>query len=61
VKDSIIGFVLFTVVVLAVTFLAVIFCAKMESDAYNRITGGNTTWSDAIFLELRVMDTPSKP
>ena len=32
--------------------------AKMESDAYNRLTGANTTWWDAIWLDLRVTDSP---
>lgn len=36
------------------------FSAKMESDAYNRITGAHTTWWDALWLELRVNEPPSQ-
>jgi len=32
--------------------------AKLESDTYNRLTGAHTTWWDACWVELRVMDTP---
>lgn len=32
--------------------------AKMESDTYNRLTGAHTTWWDACWVELRVMDAP---
>lgn len=32
--------------------------AKMESVTYNKLTGAQTTWWDALWVELRVMDTP---
>lgn len=32
--------------------------AKMESNTYNRLTGAHTTWWDACWVELRVMDVP---
>lgn len=31
--------------------------AKMKSDTYNRLTGANTTWWDAVWVELRVQNT----
>lgn len=34
------------------------FLAKMESDTYNRLTGAKTTWWDALWVELRVMEAP---
>lgn len=30
----------------------------MESRTYNKLTGAKTTWWDAIWVELRVQDTP---
>lgn len=31
-----------------------IFSAQMESDTYNRLTHAQTTWWDALWVELRV-------
>lgn len=36
-----------------------IFKAKMESQTYNKLTGAHTTTWDAIWVELRVQDTPT--
>ena len=33
------------------------FQAKMESDAFNRATGANTSWHEALWVELRVQGT----
>lgn len=30
----------------------------MESKTYNKLTGANTTWWDAMWVELRVQDQP---
>ena len=30
----------------------------MESRAYNKLTGSKTTWWDAVWIELRIQDTP---
>lgn len=32
----------------------------MESRTYNKLTGANTTWWDAVWVELRVQDQPQK-
>ena len=29
-----------------------------EAKTYNKLTGANATWWDAIWVELRVQDTP---
>ena len=48
-----------SVAVAVMLFLALLFIwilpAKCEADAYNRLTGGNATWWDALWVELRVM------
>lgn len=31
---------------------------SMESKTYNKLTGANTTWWDAMWVELRVQDQP---
>lgn len=38
--------------------LAMLASAYFESQAYNRLTGANTTTWDAVFLELRVQEQP---
>lgn len=48
-------------VIVALTLLATVagfVQAKMESNTYNRLTGAHTTWWDACWVELRVMDAP---
>jgi hypothetical protein len=30
----------------------------MESKTYNKLTGAKTTWWDALWVELRVQDSP---
>jgi hypothetical protein len=44
--------------------LAIAFCiwfqASMESHTYNKLTGANTTWWDALWVELRVQDKTEK-
>lgn len=32
----------------------------MESRTYNKLTGASTTWFDALWTELRVMDNVKK-
>lgn len=57
----------FTTILSAVMVLIVLFCctilpvirAKMESATYNKLTGAHTTTWDALWVELRVQDTPS--
>lgn len=36
------------------------FLAAQESSTYNRITGARTTAWDALWVELRVQDTPKE-
>jgi ABC-type spermidine/putrescine transport system permease subunit II len=50
--------VLLVLLALLATPVAVVFQAKMESSAYNRLTGAHTTWFDALWVELRVQDSP---
>lgn len=48
----------FAALVIAIAALIVgpvFFQALMESNTYNRLTGANTTWWDALWVELRVM------
>lgn len=33
-----------------------VFKSTMESRTYNRLTGAKTTWWDAMWVELRVME-----
>jgi hypothetical protein len=35
-----------------------VFASYMESKTYNKLTGANTTWWDALWVELRVMESP---
>jgi hypothetical protein len=35
-----------------------VFRFHMESDTYNRLTGAHTTWWDAVWVELRVQESP---
>ena len=45
--------------ILLVIPIFLIFKAKMESKTYNKLTGAHTTTWDAIWVELRVQDTPT--
>jgi len=47
-------------VVLTLTLALGVACvrANMESKTYNRLTGADTTWWDALWVELRVIDGP---
>lgn len=47
--------------IIALVVGAVVASAHFESAAYNRLTGANTTWWDAVWLDLRVQDTPKAP
>lgn len=58
---EILGCVIVGVLILAMLFGMSACCAKMESSTYNRLTGAQTTWWDAMWAELRVMDAPVKP
>jgi Tfp pilus assembly major pilin PilA len=56
----------FTIIeLLTVIFTIAAVCAGLaqpyyESKAYNALTGANTTYWDAVWLELRVQDQPVK-
>jgi hypothetical protein len=52
---------LLSAIFLAILVLCVTFQPVMESRTYNRLTGADTTWWDALWVELRVQDSPSKP
>lgn len=41
--------------------VAMVFDAYMEAKAYNSITGSNVSTWDAMWVELRVQDTPKQP
>lgn len=49
---------LLTVIVIAVVFAAMAGKAHLKSRSYNRLTGANTTWVDAMFTDLRVIGNP---
>jgi hypothetical protein len=49
----------FSVLAVAAIIALSVFSAHMESSAYNRLTGASTTWWDAMWVELRVMDQPT--
>ncbi len=53
---SVIGLLLLFVSIIALA----IFDARMESATFNRLTGAHTTTWDAMFVELRVMESPKK-
>lgn len=44
--------------ILVLLFAWLLFCAKQESDTYNKLTGAHTTMWDALWVELRVQDKP---
>lgn len=46
------------VIVVIVGAAGAAFSAKMESSTYNRLTGAKTTWWDALWVDLRVVDSP---
>lgn len=47
-----------TVLAVVLVVIAFFVTAKMQSDTYNKLTGAHTTWWDALWVELRVSDTP---
>lgn len=51
-------FVLIISIIIVGGISASVFQAKMESDTYNRLTGAQTTWWDALWVELRVQGQP---
>ncbi len=53
------GLVMMTIILCLVGLVAIAFVQPvMKSRTYNKLTGANTTWWDAIWVELRVQDTP---
>lgn len=46
--------------VIAFLLVALMACLQPynESQTYNRLTGAHTTWWDALWVELRVQDSP---
>lgn len=46
--------------ILCIAFFFGFIQPKMESSTYNKITGAQTTWWDALWLELRVADAPRR-
>lgn len=53
---AVIAAVIFAVIVYALVW----FPAQMESRTYNRLTGAETTTWDALWVELRVQDSPKE-
>lgn len=51
--------VFLVIITLVFSLIFGIGCAYMES-TYNKLTGANTTWFDALWVELRVQDEPEK-
>lgn len=47
-----IGFAVFLIGLMCVQ----VFYSYQESKAFNRLTGANTTWWDAMWVELRVQE-----
>jgi hypothetical protein len=50
--------VLFFTAFFAVVILLTVLQPYFESKAYNRLTGAQTTYWDAVWLQLRVQDQP---
>ena len=48
------------IVAIAICTASWIVGAYLESQTYNRLTGAHTTTWDAMWVELRVMDAPTK-
>jgi prepilin-type N-terminal cleavage/methylation domain-containing protein len=48
------------VIVLAIMFVVstIPISCYFESKTYNKLTGAETTWVDALFVELRVQSSP---
>lgn len=55
------GFILLVALIFVAYVGFVIVAARYESSTYNRLTGAQTTWFDALWVELRVQDTPKPP
>ncbi len=55
-RDLFIGLAL-----IAAGFAWLLFQPLMESRTYNKLTGANTTWWDAFWVELRVTDQLARP
>lgn len=56
------GWTLIEVAIVCLIFLVLVFFAtiqpRMESKTYNKLTGADTTWWDALWVELRVQASP---
>jgi hypothetical protein len=46
--------------ILAACSVVFVFMAHQEAATYNRLTGADVTWWDALWVDLRVMDAPKK-
>lgn len=55
--EKIIGVIL-AFIIFVVFPVLIVFGCHQESKRYNKLTGANTTWKDAFFLELRVQHDP---
>lgn len=51
-------YLLIFAVIIAAGLLVTFVQASMESKTYNKLTGAHTTWWDAMWVELRVQDSP---
>jgi hypothetical protein len=54
------GCIILAFLVGTILFLPTFFIGSsyMESKTFNRLTGANTTWFDALWVELRVQEAP---
>lgn len=50
-----------SLLMILVTLVLTVLQPVFESRTYNKLTGAHTTWWDAMWVELRVQDTPTKP
>lgn len=46
------------IVFFVIAFLIAVVQAHMEAKTYNKVTGNNVTWWDAMWIDLRVQDSP---
>ena len=60
-KKDTVAITLLCVAALALGLACCVFAAYQEARTFNELTGGNATTWDAIWVELRVVDTPHAP
>ena len=59
-RRELIEFVFLGLAIVAMIGFAALFSAKFEAEVFNKCTGSNATYFDALFSELRIEDCDTK-